>query len=243
MGGFIYIINTVGTGYQQGDRQRDVPTIWENRLVFGPCKVNMRPKMKLGDYVFGISPSITKPRRIVLAAKLTEILTFEDAYTKYQNIWDDCGIKPICVKPVSLESRSGMFPASKYEHLDGAKHGNNSWKKDIPSFDHDRCFVCEPICNIPWLGKSGPIVTGEIINFLRQCEVFGATVKSNNSWATESKPIVYRRNESSGALYTGLHLETHEPERLISLILKHGSLKNDSSPHSQTKPITRAGKC
>ena len=81
MRGFIYVVTTVGKDYQQSDRQRDVPTIWEDRLVFGPCKVNMRPKMNYGDYVFGISPSGAGIRRIVFAAKIGEVLTFEERRT------------------------------------------------------------------------------------------------------------------------------------------------------------------
>ena len=220
MRGFIYVVTTVGKDYQQSDRQRDVPTIWEDRLVFGPCKVNMRPKMNYGDYVFGISPSGAGIRRIVFAAKIGEVLTFEEASRKYQDDWKAYGITPICVKPVGDKNRIGMFPVSHYDHLDGAKH-QHSWKKDIPTRQHDRCFICEPISKSPWLGKIGPVTSGKILDFLRRCELSGSTIQNQvNSWASESQPIVYRRNESSGFLFTGLHLETDAPERLVELVLE-----------------------
>lgn len=219
MRGFIYVVTTVGKDYQQSDCRRDVPTVWEDRLVFGPCKVNMRPKMNLGDYIFGISPSGAGIRRIVFAAKITEVLRFEDASIKYQEDWTASGITPICVKPVSKNNRIGMFPISHYDHLVGAKH-TDSWKKDIPTKQHDRCFICEPvITELPWLGGKGPATSGRILNFLKSCELWGSNIHAQlNGWATEVQPIIYQRDELGGRLYTGLHLETDKPEQLVNLI-------------------------
>ena len=55
--GFVYVVRTIKTkNYIQKDFC-NVPTEWGDRLYFGPCKEVMRPKMKSGDYIFGISPA------------------------------------------------------------------------------------------------------------------------------------------------------------------------------------------
>jgi hypothetical protein len=46
----------------------------------------MRPRMKQGGYVFGISPSGVLSRRIVVAARIAEQLTFDEAYQWYPKL-------------------------------------------------------------------------------------------------------------------------------------------------------------
>ena len=61
--GFVYVVTTLTKDYIQR-KFCNVPTEWGDRLYFGPCKIPMRPKMKCGDYVFGISPAKPQPRRV-----------------------------------------------------------------------------------------------------------------------------------------------------------------------------------
>ena len=64
-----------------------------------------------------------------------------------------------------------------------------------------------------WLGSSGPEIDNEVLRLLKTCSVYGATglLSEQNTDATLAKPIAY------GRLYTGLHLETPNPESLIRL--------------------------
>jgi hypothetical protein len=240
--GFIYVVTTVGSNYLQSDQKRDVPTVWRDRLVFGPCKVPMRPRITKGDYVFGLSPSggNSKPRKIVFAAMVTETLSFGMAYEKYQDEWDEENLKPICVRPLSQIDNSEPFPYSQYEHLPGSKH-QTSWAKDLPYEKLDRCFICDPIFDSPWLGTSGPVVTGEILSFLRSCRVYGQSVENeSNHFASESTPVCYRRNDMSGPLYTGLHLETDKPEVLIALFQK--TMPDQLAPIVQSQEHSKVAK-
>jgi len=81
--GFIYVVSTVRNDYSQPEGC--VPTWVRGRFYFGPCKRAMRPRMIPGDYVFGISPSRTFPRRIVFAAKIADRgkMSFAEAYKRY----------------------------------------------------------------------------------------------------------------------------------------------------------------
>ena len=100
--GFIYVVASVTKDYLQPNFC-NVPTEWEDRLYFGPCKKSMRPKMKADDFVFGISPSSTSPRRIVFVAQIEERLTFREAYrTLPRPPWSQ---GPIHVHPVESAGR------------------------------------------------------------------------------------------------------------------------------------------
>ena len=70
-----------GRSYLQPTK-KCVPTWFEGRSYFGPCKRPMRPRMKQSAYVFGISPSDVLSRRIVFAARIAEKLTFDEAYQR-----------------------------------------------------------------------------------------------------------------------------------------------------------------
>jgi hypothetical protein len=211
--GFIYVLSTVTRHYEQ-TAFCNVPTEWENRLYFGPCKIPMRPKMQSGDFVFGISGSCTNPRRIVFVAKIEERMTFAQAYDRFPDLRGPYG--PIHVRPLA-SSRSKSFPRSEYAAIPGAMHGDR-WEADLARRDLDAFFVCaEPdSCVGRWLGASGPVIAGEILEFLKKCSVHGLSIAgTQNEHASESKPIVYRGQK--GNLTTGLHAETDKPEVLVEL--------------------------
>lgn len=223
--GFIYVVRTVGGDYQQPNRAC-VPTLHENRLYFGPCKVNMRRRMhnigEDGDYVFGISPAGTNPRRIVFIAIREKMITYKDAYEQHPylrggkeslNGMDG----PIHVKPI--DRRNHRFPKSHYQHIPGATH-KDDWIDDIADKDLDSFFVFKPAedCVGRWLGPHGPAVEGSILDFLKNCVVYGQGqryLRSRNDEATPTNPIRH------GGLNTGLHLETHDPETLARLCCKN----------------------
>lgn len=210
--GFIYVVRTVERNYQQHD-SGCVPAVHGDRLYFGPCKRSMRPRMRAGDYVFGISPTGIWPRRIVFAVRITERMTFEDAYKKYPSLRGSGG--QIHVRPTT---RPGLhFPYTHYEHIPGATHPED-WFRDISTPEQDAFFECEP--GVPtlgcWLGRGGPAVAGEILEFLRGCRVYGRPgfLAAANPGASERVPM------SHGRLYTGLHLETSDPKRLMTLVAR-----------------------
>jgi hypothetical protein len=60
-----------------------VAWVKEGQVFFRPRKKNMRPKMKKGDYVMGISPAgVGAHRRVLLWMRLLEPMTFAEAYKR-----------------------------------------------------------------------------------------------------------------------------------------------------------------
>ena len=231
--GFIYIVETVRRDYQQSS-PRDVPTIRDGTIYFGPCKVPIRRKMDEGDYLFGISSSKSSPRRIVYTAKVLKKMTFADAYRQFPKLRGPDG--PIHVRPVS--EPLARFPERCYAHIAGSIHADR-WCNDLRTQDLDAFFVCEPqeACVGRWLGRLGPIIGGEILEFLRLCAVYGNTgrLSGSNLAATERKPIGY------GGLYTGLHLETTQPTELVKLVCRGiVSMPNAEAAHSQFRKVTQS---
>ncbi len=167
--------------------------------------------MRPGDVVFGISPSGVSPRRIVFAARLAERLTFAQAYDQYPDLRGPDG--PIHVRPASIPGPG--FPESEYEHIPGGNHPSD-WRSDLRTRELDAFFTCEPAggCLGRWLGADGPVVSGPILGYLRTCQVWGRAglLSLRNESATEDAPVRH------GRLYTGLHLETDTPDRLVTLI-------------------------
>jgi hypothetical protein len=171
----------------------------------------MRPRMMPGDCVVGISSSKAFPRRFLFAARIEKRMTFADAYRRFADLRGPGG--PIHVRPVGRSSLA--FPDSHYEHIPGGNHPDN-WRADIRTLELDAFFVCEKAgsCAGRWLGPDGPAVSGELLEFLRTCEVWGRAGKlsEHNRTATADAPVRH------GRLYTGLHLETRRPQELLSLI-------------------------
>jgi hypothetical protein len=204
--GFIYVVNSVTMDYQQ-KAFCNVPTACDDRLYFGPCKRPMRPRMKVGDYVFGVSPASTPCRRILFVGKIEEPMTFAEAYRRFPDLWGPEG--PIHVRPVN---GTGSFPESSYQHIPGSMHAAD-WKADLASPDLDRFFVC---CQGNgwlgrWLGSIGPEIDSEIVAFFNTCSVYGSAGCLGQNTGTLKNPIAY------GRLYTGLHLETDKPEVLVEM--------------------------
>jgi hypothetical protein len=232
--GFIYVVATVGRSYQQTS-VTNVPSWHDDRLYFGACKVTMRPKMQQGDYVFGVSPSGTNPRRIVFAARIAERVSFRDAYFRWPALRGPDG--PIHVRPVD---RPGLlFPLREYEHIPGAMHAA-TWKRDLPTPRHDVFLAFEPAgdCLGRWFGPAGPAVDRDVLAFLQQCAVFGSSglLSEQNSHATPEAPIRH------GNLFTGLHLETNAAESLLNLCCRELRSSPLASTRNASPVKVRVGK-
>lgn len=85
------------------------------------------------------------------------------------------------------------------------------WVADLATPDLDRFFVCRQRNGWlgRWLGPSGPEVDNEILAFLNKCSAYGPAGYLGQNTGTLSNPIAY------GGLYTGLHLETPNPQDLV----------------------------
>ena len=114
--GFVYTVKTLNREYVQ-KAFFHVPTQFGDRIYFGPCKKPMRPKVKAGDYIIGLSPSKLKPRRIVFVCRVEERISFREAYERFPGLRGPAG--PIHVRPVH---GIGPFPSNSYEHIPGANH-------------------------------------------------------------------------------------------------------------------------
>ncbi|MFH1672727.1 MAG: hypothetical protein ABIF87_04805 [Pseudomonadota bacterium] len=235
--GFIYVVRSITKDYVQKNFY-NVPSEWEERLYFGPCKKPMRPKMKPGDYIFGLSPSGTRLRRIVFAVQIEERISFGEAYCRFPDLRGPEG--PIHVRPVK---RTGHFPVSHYEHIPGAMH-EEDWEADLKTPELDAFFVCYQRSKWlgRWLGRYGPEIDEDILGFFKTCSVYGAKglLSRQNTTATIGNPIAH------GGLYTGLHLETYDPEKLIRLcdirMAKHTPLpERIPAVQSRMKPARTCG--
>lgn len=210
--GFIYTVATVESDYSQAS-PRNIP-VWSaplNRLVFGPCKVPIRRKLRVGDYLFGISPGKTDPRRIVYAARVAERVSYREAYDRWPDLRGPEG--PIHIEPAHRPELP--YPANAYAFIPASIHADR-WLRDLASAELDAFFLCEPAEAIlgRWLGPEGPAVKGAVLDFLRECSVHGQTgpLNATNTAATARTPIRH------GRLFTGLHLETDRPETLLRLL-------------------------
>lgn len=244
--GFIYIINSLGKDYEQ-QYFRNVPTFFENRLYFGPCKIPMRQNMKPGDYIFGISPARLSPRRIVFLAQIDERITFADAYKRFPPLRGSNGPNdkngPIHVEPVEPTDNSKNFPESHYRHIQGAMH-TKKWKADLRSEELDAFFVCKESDGIlgKWLGANGPELNENIMKILKNSSLHGKCrdLSTKNLEATIEYPIRH------GNLFTGLHLETTEYKELVKLCRELSpsvlASSEDQVPETKQKKMGRPNK-
>ena len=204
---FVYIMTTVTSEYDQ-EENCNVPTQWGDRLYFGPCKIPMRPRMRPGDYIVGVSPSRTTPRKVLYAAEVEEVITFGEAYRRYPKLHGPSG--PIHVKPVN---RAGSFPESDYEFIEDSVH-DKEWRKDLAGRELDRFFICKPAVGWRnrWLGAHGPEVDAAILALLNRSPVFGMQgLLSLQNQGTLRNPI-----EHAGG-HRGLHVEVGPAELLLGL--------------------------
>jgi hypothetical protein len=160
-------------------------------------------------------------------------MTFAEAYARYPHLRGPPG--PIHVRPAARPGPS--FPDSEYEHIPGANHGD-SWRADLRTPDLDAFFACTRAEGAlgSWLGADGPTLGERLLDFLRSCSVWGnaGKLRDDNPSATVDAPVRH------GGLFTGLHLETDQPNLLIRLVC--GGASVDPTPPSPREERPRAAR-
>jgi hypothetical protein len=160
---FAYIIASVGPNYRL---RGTVPWVKEGKVFFGPCKKRMRPKMKPGDYVLGISPAgVGEQRRLLLWMHIAERMTFAQAYERGETdrLFRLARGNAIHVRPKKGVDAVRGNPAS-YEHIPHATHSSD-WKADIRG-ERDAFFVGD---KNSWAAEGGgPAVREELVELLRE---------------------------------------------------------------------------
>jgi hypothetical protein len=159
---FAYIIRTVGPGYQL---KGAVPWAAGGRVFFGACKKRMRPNVKPGDYVIGISGSDAgNPRRVLLWMKVDEKLTFKEAYDRGEkdNVFRSLRGTAIHVRPADVPLHLAGDP-NCYQHIQGAPHADE-WRSDLKGARE----VFLTGAKGSWVAEAdGPVVTATLVELLR----------------------------------------------------------------------------
>jgi hypothetical protein len=159
---FAYVIATVLPDYRLNGC---VPWVTHGKVFFGPCKKIMRPELKPGDYVMGISPSgVGKQRRVLLWMQVSEKMTFAEAYLRgnTDRLFRAARGHAIHVRP---KEESNLKPGNKasYEHITDAPHAHK-WGKDIKG-KRDVFLVGS---RKSWVAaSSAPAVNHELVGLLK----------------------------------------------------------------------------
>jgi hypothetical protein len=160
---FAYIIATVGPNYKL---RGSVPRVKEGKVFFGPCKKRMRPEVKKGDYIMGISPAgVGEQRRVLLWMCAEEPMTFAEAYERGEKnrLFRLARRNAIHVRPKRGIEQVGGDPEA-YEHIPRATHSTDWWT-DIDG-KRDAFLVGK---RGSWAaGPGGPVVTEELVELLRE---------------------------------------------------------------------------
>lgn len=159
---FAYIIRTVGRNYELTGC---VPWVAHGRVFFGPCKKKMRPELKPGDYIMGISRAgAGKQRRVLLWMQVAKRMTFADAYLRGNSDWVFRAARghAIHVRPREGSNfRAGEV--ASYEHIPNAPH-SNKWRSDIRG-KRDAFLVGS---KASWVAAANaPKVTQELVDLLK----------------------------------------------------------------------------
>jgi hypothetical protein len=161
---FAYIIRTVGAGYRL---KGFVPWVSRKKVFFGACKKNMRPNVKRGDYIMGISGSAAgNPRRVILWMRVSETMTFRQAYERGKTDETFRAVRgtAIHVRPRRLAVHFPGDPEG-YEHIHGAHHSDD-WRADVRG-KRDVFLVGG---KYSWVIESdeAPEVTEELVELLKE---------------------------------------------------------------------------
>jgi hypothetical protein len=160
---FAYIIRTVGANYKLTG---SVPWVKEGTVFFGPCKKRMRPYVKKGDYIMGISPAgVGQSRRVLLWMRVEKPMTFAEAYERGESdrLFRLARGNAIHVRPKKgIDHVAGN--AGAYEHIPHAPHSSH-WQSDIEG-KKDAFLVG---LRGSWVaGRDAPVVTEELVELLRE---------------------------------------------------------------------------
>jgi hypothetical protein len=159
----------------------------------------MRPHVKRGDYIMGISGSgAGRPRRVLLWMRVAKPMSFRDAYEKGRtnNAFFNVRGKAIHLRPRKDVAYKRGNPEC-YVHIKGAHHGDD-WRSDVKG-DRDAFLVGR---KGSWVADvEGPEVTQELVALLRQ-----GCPSTWTGQATVSNPLTqYPRGKH--AVVTGEHAQ------------------------------------
>ena len=187
--GFIYVVTTAGKDYEQ-DPLKHVPYRLENRLYFGPCKKFMRPKMKEGDFVFGVSSARTDPRRMLFTGRIEKSMPSKEAYDafpKFHDSFKDHGWPQFAQEPFFVFCQGSGY-LGKWLGPKGPKIIDGENKEILEFFN---------TCDAYWSGQN--------------------TLGKNNG--SDRNPVAYYPNPASRRGYFMIHLETDKPEILVKMCM------------------------
>jgi len=210
---FAYVIETVDRNYELTGC---VPWVSEGLVLFGPCKKQMRPEVRHGDYILGISPSHARsPRRVLLWMRVAEKMTFAEAYRRGNT---DKAFRAARGHAIHVRPKQGDdFRVGKpvfYAHISGAPHSHH-WRSDIEG-NRDAFLVSDPDS---WVAKSdGPAVDEELVSLLKEgiawkgnptlenpltpnargkhAKLTGKTAQQVQDWISRRPPREYLQNSS-----------------------------------------------
>lgn len=126
----------------------------------------MRPHVRPGDYILGISgASAGRPRRVLLWMKVDERMTFKDAYERGETnkVFRDVRGTAIHVRPRNVPVYRPGDPGS-YEHIPGAPH-SDGWRSDLKG---DRDVFLTGVKGSWIASDKGPEVTDVLVELLRE---------------------------------------------------------------------------
>ena len=158
---FAYIISTVDSNYRVTGC---VPCVEDGKVFLGPCKRRMRPEVRKGDYIMGISgSSAPNPRRVLLWMRVEEVMTFKEAWNRGA---DDATFRGLRGWAIHIRPRQGAetLPSPDcYEHIADSPH-EDDWQSDVRG-DRDVFLVGDPSSWV--VSDDGPEVTPELMEFLK----------------------------------------------------------------------------
>jgi len=160
---FAYIIASVGPKYKL---RGTVPWVKDGKVFFGPCKKRMRPEVRKGDYIMGISPAgVGTQRRVLLWMRAEGPITFAQAYARGES---DRLFRIARGNAIHVRPKKGVHHvtgnADTYEHIPHATHSSD-WRTDIKG-KRDAFLVG---MTGSWAAsQDGPVVTEELVELLRE---------------------------------------------------------------------------
>ena len=83
---YLYVVSTIDSNYKPTPSMSG-PNIVDDLLTLGTCKPKIRTSLKkefdmYDNYIVGISPSRTNPRRVIYITRIDECITFKQAWER-----------------------------------------------------------------------------------------------------------------------------------------------------------------
>lgn len=170
MRAYFYIINSLDDDYESTGT---APDGTGGILTLATEKPQIRSAVEPNDYVVGISRAIAgKPRRVIFAMKVGEVISFREAWERGESDPAWAGKRGGVANPAGerrlvlaeegpvIAGDIHVKPGRKggYEHISRAVHAF-TWRKDVEG-NRDRYVVGDPSSR--YWGPQGAVITDEI---------------------------------------------------------------------------------